>query len=39
MIATKKLAIYALKEGGTETKQNDPVQQKFKHYLTNKYYN
>ncbi|HDR3335995.1 TPA: phosphoenolpyruvate synthase, partial [Bacillus anthracis] len=29
MIATKKLAIYALKEGGTETKQNDPVQQKI----------
>lgn len=29
MIATKKLAIYALKEGGTETKQIDPVQQKI----------
>lgn len=29
MIATKKLAIYALKEGGTETKQIDPVQQKL----------
>lgn len=28
-IATKKLAIYALKEGGTETKQIDPVQQKL----------
>ncbi|MFU2028669.1 phosphoenolpyruvate synthase [Bacillus wiedmannii] len=29
MIATKKLAIYALKEGGTETKQIDPAQQKI----------
>ncbi|EJQ52997.1 phosphoenolpyruvate synthase [Bacillus wiedmannii] len=29
MIATKKLAIYALKEGGTETKQIDPAQQKL----------
>ncbi|MGQ7874771.1 phosphoenolpyruvate synthase [Bacillus sp. 1A] len=29
MIGTKKLAIYALKEGGTETKQIDPVQQKL----------
>ncbi|MGW6191063.1 phosphoenolpyruvate synthase [Bacillus cereus] len=29
MIATKKLAIYALKEGGTETVQIDPVQQKI----------
>ncbi|MFJ8455268.1 phosphoenolpyruvate synthase [Bacillus paramycoides] len=29
MIATKKLAIYALKEGGTETKQIDPTQQKI----------
>ncbi|PFM20878.1 phosphoenolpyruvate synthase [Bacillus thuringiensis] len=29
MIATKKIAIYALKEGGTETKQIDPVQQKL----------
>ncbi|GGE58254.1 phosphoenolpyruvate synthase [Priestia taiwanensis] len=28
IIATKKLAIYARKEGGTETKQLDPVQQK-----------
>ncbi|HDR7282686.1 MULTISPECIES: phosphoenolpyruvate synthase [Bacillus cereus group] len=28
MIATKKLAIYAVKEGGTETKQIDPAQQK-----------
>ncbi|CAG9614042.1 rifamycin-inactivating phosphotransferase RphC [Bacillus rhizoplanae] len=28
MIATKKLAIYALKEGGTETQQIDPDQQK-----------
>ncbi|MFC7442040.1 phosphoenolpyruvate synthase [Laceyella putida] len=28
MIATKKLAIYARKEGGTETKQIDPDQQK-----------
>ncbi|MFI8495776.1 phosphoenolpyruvate synthase [Peribacillus butanolivorans] len=28
MIATKKLAIYGLKEGGTETKQIDPDQQK-----------
>jgi len=28
MIATKKLAIYGLKEGGTETLQNDPDQQK-----------
>ena len=28
MIATKKLAIYARKEGGTETKQVDPDQQK-----------
>jgi len=28
MIATKKLAIYALNEGGTETKQIDPDQQK-----------
>ncbi|MBJ8080737.1 phosphoenolpyruvate synthase [Bacillus cereus group sp. N14] len=28
MIATKKIAIYALKEGGTETKQIDPAQQK-----------
>lgn len=27
-IATKKLAIYGLKEGGTETQQIDPVQQK-----------
>lgn len=29
MIATKKIAIYALKEGGTETKQIDPTQQKI----------
>ncbi|WP_342714877.1 phosphoenolpyruvate synthase [Bacillus paramycoides] len=29
MVATKKIAIYALKEGGTETKQIDPVQQKL----------
>ncbi|MED1565884.1 phosphoenolpyruvate synthase [Bacillus paramycoides] len=29
MIATKKLAIYALKEGGTETKQIDRTQQKI----------
>ncbi|MGR3778961.1 phosphoenolpyruvate synthase [Bacillus paramycoides] len=29
MIATKKLAIYALKEGGTETKQIAPNQQKI----------
>ncbi|MED0963446.1 phosphoenolpyruvate synthase [Bacillus paramycoides] len=29
MIVTKKLAIYALKEGGTETKQIDPTQQKI----------
>ncbi|MCW1240668.1 phosphoenolpyruvate synthase [Bacillus pretiosus] len=29
MIGTKKLAIYALKEGGTETKQIDPAQQKI----------
>ncbi|MGY2613957.1 phosphoenolpyruvate synthase [Bacillus pretiosus] len=29
MIATKKIAIYALKEGGTETKQIDPAQQKI----------
>ncbi|MEJ9254184.1 phosphoenolpyruvate synthase [Bacillus wiedmannii] len=29
MIVTKKLAIYALKEGGTETKQIDPAQQKI----------
>ncbi|MFA2821438.1 phosphoenolpyruvate synthase [Bacillus wiedmannii] len=29
MIATKKLAIYALKEGGTETKQIDPAQQQI----------
>ena len=29
MIATKKLAIYAVKEGGTETKQIDSVQQKI----------
>ncbi|MCC2379461.1 phosphoenolpyruvate synthase [Bacillus wiedmannii] len=29
MIATKKLAIYAVKEGGTETKQIDPAQQKI----------
>ncbi|MES5846016.1 MULTISPECIES: phosphoenolpyruvate synthase [unclassified Bacillus cereus group] len=28
VIATKKLAIYAVKEGGTETKQIDPAQQK-----------
>lgn len=28
MIATKKLAIYALKEGGTETRQIEPKQQK-----------
>ncbi|MFJ7511707.1 phosphoenolpyruvate synthase [Peribacillus simplex] len=28
MITTKKLAIYGLKEGGTETKQIDPDQQK-----------
>ncbi len=29
MIATKKVAMYALKEGGTETKQIDPAQQKI----------
>ncbi|PEC55626.1 phosphoenolpyruvate synthase [Bacillus cereus] len=29
MIATKKIAIYALQEGGTETKQIDPAQQKL----------
>ncbi|EOO20398.1 phosphoenolpyruvate synthase [Bacillus cereus] len=29
MIATKKLAIYALKKGGTETGQIDPAQQKI----------
>ncbi|PFK31172.1 phosphoenolpyruvate synthase [Bacillus cereus] len=29
MIAIKKLAIYALKEGGTEKKQIDPTQQKI----------
>ncbi|UOB76905.1 phosphoenolpyruvate synthase [Bacillus sp. ZJS3] len=29
MIATKKIAIYAVKEGGTETKQIDPAQQKI----------
>ncbi|GAB6421146.1 phosphoenolpyruvate synthase [Bacillus luti] len=29
MIATKKVAIYALKEGGTETKQIDSAQQKL----------
>ncbi|KAA0765873.1 phosphoenolpyruvate synthase [Bacillus sp. SH5-2] len=29
MIATKKVAIYALKEAGTETKQIDPAQQKL----------
>ncbi|MHC2836836.1 phosphoenolpyruvate synthase [Bacillus sp. F9_6S_D1_P_5] len=29
MIATKKLAIYGLQEGGTETKQIDPAQQKI----------
>lgn len=29
MVATKKLAIYALQEGGTETKQIDPAQQKL----------
>lgn len=29
MVATKKLAIYAVKEGGTETKQIDPAQQKL----------
>ncbi|MEJ9111785.1 phosphoenolpyruvate synthase [Bacillus paramobilis] len=29
MIATKKIAIYALKEGGTETKQIDLAQQKI----------
>ncbi|HDX9524875.1 TPA: phosphoenolpyruvate synthase [Bacillus cereus] len=29
MIATKKIAIYALKEGGTETKQIDRTQQKI----------
>jgi pyruvate,water dikinase len=29
MIATKKLAIYGLKAGGTETKPIDPVQQKI----------
>ncbi|MFK4469474.1 phosphoenolpyruvate synthase [Bacillus sp. RC252] len=29
MIATKKLAIYALKEGGTETGQIEPAQQKI----------
>ncbi|MEC2714471.1 phosphoenolpyruvate synthase [Bacillus cereus] len=29
MIATKKLAIYGLQEGGTETKQIDPSQQKI----------
>ncbi|PGZ63722.1 phosphoenolpyruvate synthase [Bacillus cereus] len=29
IVATKKIAIYALKEGGTETKQIDPAQQKL----------
>ncbi|WP_088030006.1 phosphoenolpyruvate synthase, partial [Bacillus mobilis] len=29
IIATKKIAIYAVKEGGTETKQIDPAQQKL----------
>ncbi|PGU39046.1 phosphoenolpyruvate synthase [Bacillus cereus] len=29
LIATKKIAIYAIKEGGTETKQIDPAQQKL----------
>lgn len=29
MVATKKIAIYAVKEGGTETKQIDPAQQKL----------
>ncbi|HDR6312541.1 TPA: phosphoenolpyruvate synthase [Bacillus cereus] len=29
MVATKKIAIYALKEGGTETGQIDPAQQKL----------
>ncbi|MFA2832651.1 phosphoenolpyruvate synthase [Bacillus paranthracis] len=29
VISTKKLAIYAVKEGGTETKQIDPAQQKI----------
>ncbi|PFC82254.1 phosphoenolpyruvate synthase [Bacillus anthracis] len=29
MIATKKIAIYAVKEGGTETKQIDPAQQQL----------
>ncbi|WP_395760564.1 phosphoenolpyruvate synthase [Bacillus sp. 3G2] len=29
MIATKKVAIYAVKEGGTETKQINPAQQKL----------
>ncbi|MCP1164241.1 MULTISPECIES: phosphoenolpyruvate synthase [Bacillus] len=29
MVATKKLAIYAVKEGGTETKKIDPAQQKL----------
>ncbi|MGE7859648.1 phosphoenolpyruvate synthase [Bacillus mobilis] len=29
MVATKKLAIYAVKEGGTETKQIDSAQQKL----------
>ncbi|HDR6302002.1 phosphoenolpyruvate synthase [Bacillus cereus] len=29
VISTKKVAIYALKEGGTETKQIDPAQQKL----------
>ncbi|MBG9836834.1 MULTISPECIES: phosphoenolpyruvate synthase [Bacillus cereus group] len=29
VVSTKKIAIYALKEGGTETKQIDPAQQKI----------
>jgi rifampicin phosphotransferase len=38
-IATKKLAIYGRKEGGTETQPIDPDQQKAQHLLTNKFYN
>ena len=39
VIATKKLAIYGRKEGGTERKKIAPNKQKFKHLLNNRFYN
>ena len=39
IIATKKLAIYGRKEGGTERKKIAPNKQKFKHLLNNRFYN